>query len=410
MTSERAPLSVPPAPPHRLMVVGGGPFQLDMIRTAKSLGCFVAVVDRDASAPGMALSDAPLAIDTTDVEAIVRAANELAIEGVVTAASDAAVGAVAAVGDARGLRALPVEAARRCRDKLATFEAMRAAGLPMPETHVAGSSLSQTILSNLGGYPLVIKPRSAAGGRGVSVVGAEEGLGAALARAARYAKDGEGVLAQRFVRGRAVGVEAFFAQGKLLTAFVMDDQFEPGFVSPIGHAMPTSLSVEEQARVTADVARIAEALALRDGPANFDLRIEDGVTVLLEVNARLGGNSITDLVRETYGVDLSAATIRAALGFDPSPELARRAATPTACRLIVAKDGGVVRSIGAPPSSPSAIAIDLTVEAGRAAALRVDEHAIVGRVLARGQSPADAVDRARELAMEIVNMISWERP
>lgn len=405
----RTPLSMPPAPRPKVLVVGGGPFQLDIVRTARELGALVAVVDRDPSAPGLALADHALVIDVVDVGAVVEAARAWGANGVVTAASDAALGAVAAVGEALGLFAVDPDAVRRCRDKLATFEVLGATAMP-DTVCVGGLDEARAALERLG-VPAVVKPRSAAGGRGVSIVHDPMALEPALARASRYDHAGLGVLVQRFAGGRAVGVEAFFWRGELAAAFVMDDQFVPGFVSPIGHTLPSTLPEEVQARVCADVARFAEALGLRDGPANFDLRLEGGRTVLLEVNARLGGNSITDLVRSTYGVDLCAATVRASLGHAPHEALARTAPAPTAVRLVVARGDGIARvsdALAALSDPSGLVTIDLAARDGERPSLRVDEHAIVGRCIVRAETPERAAERAREIAEEVMTAIRME--
>lgn len=386
----------------RLFVVGGGPFQLDIVRTAKALGCFVVVADRNPDAPGLKLADRALTLDIVDRDRMVEAAHTHRIEGVVTAASDAALPAVAAIAEALGLPGLSSTVVRRCRDKLETFRRVHDAGLPVPHTmRVASEGDAAEAASAVGGYPVVVKPRAAAGGRGVSVVRDRFGLPRAFSRAAGY---GDEVLVQRFVAGHAVGVEAFFSDGEPIAAFVMDDQFVPGFVSPIGHALPSSLPALLQDQITERVAAFAAALGLGDGPANFDLRVEKGEVVLLEVNARLGGNAITDLVRSTYGVDLSEAAVRGALGQDPLPALDVRAVVPTASRLVVSRARGVATvspTLRALADAGDVVSLELTVEDGEPLGVIVDEHAILGRCVVRGKSPLLAVSRAVEVARAI---------
>lgn len=403
MASRRPPLSQPPARPPVVLVVGGGPFQVDIARTAKELGAVVAVADRDPNAVAFARADHPLAIDIVAHDELIAAARRLGVTGVVTAASDVALPAVAAVGAALGLRAASPEAVARCRDKLAMFEAVRGAGLPVPETvWVRDEADARDAIDQVGGFPLVVKPRSAAGGRGVSVVRDPHGLRPAMERARRY--DARGCLVQTFVGGLAIGVEAFFWGGRPVAQLVMDDQFEVGFVSPVGHSLPSALSDAQQDRVRRDVVAFAEALGLGEGPANFDLRLERDRTVLLEVNARLGGNSITDLVRQAHGVDLSAATVRAALGQDPTPELAMSAPRPTATRLLLVRGEGIAR-LDEPFSRigdrAGIVMVELAVNDGEPLALRVDEHAIVGRCVLHGATASEAVERAARIAREL---------
>lgn len=401
--ARRPPLSQPPAPKPVVLVVGGGPFQVDIVRTAKEIGAEVAVADRNPAAVAFALADHPLTIDIVDHDALIEAARAIGATGVVSAASDIAMPAVARVGEALGLRAASPDAVARCRDKRVMYEAVKAAGLAVPETvWVESFEEARAAVDQVGGLPVVVKPRSAAGGRGVSVVRDAHGLEPALERAKRY---GAGGLVQTFVGGHAVGVEAFFWDGEPALQIVMDDQFQPGFVSPVGHSLPSMLSPDVQQKICRDVVRFAAALGLGEGPANFDLRFSDGETVLIEVNPRLGGNSITDLVRAAWGVDLSAAMVRAALGHDPSGELRRaEQAQPTASRLIVKHGSGVARVADpfANIEDRQGIAlVELAVRDGEPFALRVDEHVIVGRCVVGGASASEATQRAAEVARAV---------
>lgn len=396
----------------RVLVVGAGPFQLDVIDAALSLGTEVIVVDRRADAPGMARADHAVAIDTSDVAAVVEVARRFRVTGVVTAASDVAVGAVAAVAEALGLRGLRPEVARRCRDKLATFAWLRARSLAVPDTLPVQSARDAVeAVAALGGCPIVVKPRSSAGGRGVSIVERPERLERALERALSYASPEEGALVQRFVGGISVGVEAFFVAGELAAAFVMDDQYQDGFVSPVGHSLPSTLAAPALEAVRRDVARFASAIGLSDGPANFDLRRDGETTVLLEVNARLGGNSITDLVRACHGVDLATATVLGAVGQDPRTSLAPAGEIPTAARLMLARGRGRARVGSAGDrwrTHPGVLSLDVVVRDGELPTLVADAWTILGRCIVRAKTVGEAAELARTVADDVSASIRLE--
>jgi biotin carboxylase len=338
---------------------------------------------------------------------VVRVARELQVSGVVTAASDVAVPAVSAVVRELGLPGLPPEVALRCRDKLACFRALIASGHAVPHTHPVNTEAEAIIaVDALGGYPVIVKPRSGGGGRGVVLVREPGEISGAIACARRaYGPGHHGVLVQEFIGGRSVGVEAFFSNGELAEAFVLDDQFEPGYISPAGHSLPTTLDAARAESVVQSVAAFGRALGLQDGPANFDLRYVDGRTIMLEVNPRLGGNSITDLVRAAYGVDLAEATVCAALGQDPRPILARVQCVPTAARLILQHAHGDVRLASSCEDLalyPEVLVLDVMVSDGQPAHVRVDEWTILGRTMVRGDDSA----RAAELAARIAGAVS----
>lgn len=390
----------------RVLIVGGGLFQLDVIQAARDLGAQVAVVDRDAAAPGMALADHPLPIDTSDTAAVLDAARRLAIDGVTTAASDVAVAAVARVVDALGLPGAGQAVAERATDKLETARCLLDAGLSTPPTQaVRDLSEARQAISRVGGYPIVIKPRSSAGGRGVTVVQGEGALSAALERAARYGEGPQRVLVQGFAQGVSVGVEAFFWQGELIAFFAMDDQYQEGFVSPVGHSIPCTLAPDALAGVRAEVAAFGRAIGIESGPANFDLRLEAGTTTLIEVNLRLGGNSITELVRLAHGVDLSRATVTAALGRSPAALLDVQRQRASAVRLILKRGRGRASFRGDPAAACAADdveRVDVSVEDGVEATMRVDDWTLLGRCITKG---ASAEARAAEVALAVASAI-----
>lgn len=396
----------------RVLVVGAGPFQLGLITAAKSIAEVVAV-DGSSRAPGLLLADHPHVVDVRDTRAVVALARELAVDGVITGASDVAVPAVSAVVDELGLVGLPTVVSERCRDKQQAFEAVRAAGLAVPETRaVRGLADVKLAVEELGSYPIVIKPRSGGGGRGVTIVRSVDELEPAVLRAqAGYIGPGaSGVLVQQLVHGRSLGAEAFFVDGELIDAFVLDDQFTPDFVSPVGHSLPPRIDPSLRQSVVDACAAFGRALGLTTGAVNFDLRCHNEV-VLIEVNPRLGGNSITDLVHQAYGAQLAHAAVHCALGGDPKPSLARVRSAPVAARLILRRGQGIVRFATRPDTyalRPDVLALDFTVAEGERALVQVDDHCLLGRCMVSGGDAAAAARTAQEIAEAIAQSVHFE--
>ena len=259
----------------------------------------------------------------------------------------------------------------------------------------------------------MIKPRSGGGGRGVSVVSDVGELAAALARAQlNYVGSGTGgVLVQQWVDGRSLGAEVFLVGGEPRALFVLDDQFEPGYVSPVGHSLPPRIDDAMADEVIRTVTAFGKALGLSDGGVNFDLRVASGRTVLIEVNPRLGGNSITDLIRSAYGADMARAAALCALGRDPAPALQRHSSQPVAARLILKPGGGIARyerPIEDLAAHEGVLALDLTVRDGEPSALHVDDLCLLGRCLVKAASPAEAAELAERIAHETAASIRLE--
>lgn len=384
----------------RVLIVGGGPYQLDLIHTAGAMGLKTVVVDGNPDAPGLSRADVPVVCDIIDGPAVVAVARAQRVEAVASGASDAALVGLSAVVDALGLPGPSRAVVAGIQDKLAAARSARAAGLACPETAELDPNAPEPALAAVGGFPLVIKPATAAGGRGVSLLHGAEGLDEAVAKARRHCPR---VLVQRLVRGRSLGVEAFLWRGALAAMFLIEDQYARPFVSPVGHAVPARVDDGLRARIADAVAGWASALGLTDGAANFDLRIEGDRPTLIEVNPRLGGNSITRLVRAGYGADPSAAALACALGRDPTPHLARRSARAVASRMFVGRGHGPIRIVGDPVARWAAQALELRLDVtdGQPPALRVDDFALLGRCLVEADDPAAAAERAERIAADV---------
>lgn len=401
------------SPTPRLLIVGAGPFQIELLEAAKKLATTV-VLDGNPAAPGLAIADEPHVIDIRDTRAVVAFAREQRVDGVITSASDAAVPAVSAVADALGLVGLPATVSERCRDKLLCFEAVHAAGLPVPLTRaVADVQDARKAIAAIGGFPVIIKPRSGGGGRGVSLVKTLRELPEAYerARSGYSGSDPLGVLVQERIGGRSLGVEALFVEGKLAQLFALDDQFGGDYVSPVGHSLPPDIDAVTLETVRTTVESFGRALGLTTSAVNLDLRIERGRPVLIEINPRLGGNSITALIGLAYGVDLAHAAVLCALGRDAREAVRIKHERPVASRLIMQHGRGVARvplEVQRLASRPDVIAIDLNVRDGERTSLHVDDYALLGRCLVRAESGPIAAVVADEVARAVNGLIRIE--
>lgn len=170
----------------------------------------------------------------------------------------------------------PPEAVEIANDKLKTALFMKEKGVAVPLTFNEKTP-RERIIKELG-LPLLSKPIFGRGGRGVTVYRSKEDV---------YNEKREGLIFQKFIPGDEFDVNLFIGKGgdALATVVLQKTLLKDGI---IGNA----LKVERVE--SGDVAKLAmEAAALlrMEGPLDFDIRLrQDGAPVLLEINARLGGN------------------------------------------------------------------------------------------------------------------------
>lgn len=173
----------------------------------------------------------------------------------------------------------PSRSVEIANDKLKTALFMRDHGVPVPVTFDE-SAPREFIMRELG-LPLLAKPTFGRGGRGVVVYNTPEEVAAE--------KRG-GIIFQEFIPGEEYDVNLFRDKGGKVTASVAlrKTAMKEGNV---GNAV-TVERADNRAAIEVSV-RAAELLDL-EGPLDFDIRFrENGTPALLEINARLGGNSLS---------------------------------------------------------------------------------------------------------------------
>ena len=122
----------------------------------------------------------PSVVDVDALESAVRFIQSRIWVDRLEATIEAHVEAAAAVRERCGIPGTSVRTAFLCRDKPAMKEALRTAGVPTAQSDGADSSEELRRFARNTGYPLIIKPRSAAGASGTVKVDNEDELEAAL--------------------------------------------------------------------------------------------------------------------------------------------------------------------------------------------------------------------------------------
>ena len=164
-------------------------------------------------------------------------------------------------------------------DKLLTAEVLSWAGVPVPRS-LAGPTVPRDLVASLG-MPMLAKPRIGRGGRGVSVFHDERELPEDPA---------SDLVWQEFIPGEEYDVNLFVGpDGEATVSVVLRKVgLRDG---ETGNALGV---VRVDLPAVRDVAvRAARALGLA-GPVDVDVRLRlDGTPAILEINARLGANSLS---------------------------------------------------------------------------------------------------------------------
>lgn len=390
---------------RRLLVLGGGPGQLGLLETARALGLWTAVCDRDPAAPGFALADRRCLVATDDEPAIARLAAALRPDGIVAPGSDRPVAVAARVAEKLGLdHPLPAATALLATSRVRQREALDAAGVPQPRWQIAHSPRDLELAP-----PFVVMPADRTGRAGLAVVRRRSRLVAAL-DTARAACKGGAALVEELVDGPEVTVSGFSAGGEFAAVAVCDrlTAAVPVFGVALAQIWPSP-----HAEAAAEVARRAvEALGIRHGPTFTKLRVSRGGPEVIEVGARLGGGYDAELAGLVTGLDLNALAIAAALGEQLSArDLVAPGGVPAGGAVVrfLAAPPGRLQTVEAPQGLSGVVSTRLYREPGHLFGRfrRASDRA--GALLVAGATRAEALARA-EAAAERIRFVTADDP
>lgn len=288
------------------------------LRAAQAERCTPVLIARDPNRYPFAREEGVRVIDadTADETAIATLLTKLGLAGL-TSTSDYFIASAARIAARLGLPGPAPDAIERCRDKARQHARLRACGVSVPNAiaakHVAGALAAAVAI----GLPAVIKPAGGSGSVGVrlcrTIAEVETHAAHLLAQTVneRGMPVSPTVLVQAFVEAREFSVETL--GGEVIGITAKHVSAPPTFVE-LGHDFPASLAPAE-ARALADTARAAvAALDLCWGAAHTELRLGPAAPCVIEVNARLAGGFIPELIRRATGLDPIRELVRITLG------------------------------------------------------------------------------------------------
>jgi biotin carboxylase len=336
---------------HRILMLGGSVSQLPALRRAHDLGYEVILCDYLPDNPGQKFADQYLNVSSTDLEAVLQVARDRRIDGIVAYASDPAAATAAYVGNALGLPSNPYQSVSILTRKDLFRRFLTDNGFNAPNWRSCATldearrTLAELVL------PVVVKPVDSSGSRGVTVIDTVGAIDTAFTSAMGFARY-KCVIIEEFIRTDYAQLQmegdGFVVDGRLVFRAFCDGNFDllANPLVPFGVTFPSVYAKEVQDRAHAEIQRVIDALKMRHGALNFDIRVgSDGRVFLLEIGPRNGGNLLPVVIERATGVDLIDYTFRSALGLDCSDLRMADIKGNHASFVIHARQDGILRQV-----------------------------------------------------------------
>jgi biotin carboxylase len=348
-------------------------------------------------------------VDEDAVEALVRERFGGG-EGVagITSTSEYFVAAAAAAAARFGLPGPDAARVRAARDKSRQREVLAAAGVPVPAFRAVRSADEAVAAAREIGGPVVVKPVDGSGSVGVRACASP---GEVREHAARLLAPPEGAggeapraLVEELVEGAEFSVELFSGR---VVGVTRKHLGAPPFFVEAGHDYPADVPAADARALAETALRGTALLGLGWGPLHWELRLRDGQALPIEVNPRLAGGFIPELVRHAQGIDLIRETLRLVVGETPELEPARR--RHASIRFLFAPGDGrlaAVQGVDEALDHPGVGDVSLYRSAGDELAVHGDFRDRIGHVIACADTPAAAraaAERARDTVRIVVD-------
>ena len=304
----------------KILLLGGSRFLLPVIREAKALGCHTITCDYLPDNIAHRYSDEYHNVSITDLEATLRLARELKVDGVMSFACDPGVVTAAYVAEQLGLPNVgPYESVCILQDKGRFRAFLREHGFQVPASQSFDSIDEALCRAEQFCYPMIVKPVDSAGSKGVSRVDRPGELEAAIRNALQFTRCGRFIL-EEFIEkaGFSSDTDCFSVNGELRFVSFNNQYFDRKANNPYapdGYTWPSSIPAAQQQELRQELQRLLKLLNMGTTVYNVEVRLgTDGKAYLMEVSPRGGGNRLSEMLEYTTGTRLVHNAVRAAIG------------------------------------------------------------------------------------------------
>ena len=306
----------------KLMLLGGLRYLKPVIDAAHQQGYYVITADYLPNNIAHKWSDEYCNVSIIDKEAVLREAQRLQIDGIMSFACDPGVVSASYVQNKMGLPSFgPFESVEilQNKDKFRTFLEENGFNVPM---HWGFDSV-EAAMKEAPSYPwpIIVKPTDSAGSKGVTRVDKVEDLRQALEHALKNSLSGH-IIVEEFIekQGCSSDTDSMSIDGKLAFTSFCAQRFDMDAANPYtpaAYSWPSTFTDDQEEHLTSEIQRLISLLGLKTVVYNIETRIgTNGKPYIMELTPRGGGNRLCEMLRYATGVDMITAITRAIVG-DP---------------------------------------------------------------------------------------------
>lgn len=302
----------------KVLILGGGTAQLELIKTAREMGIQTVVVGSAGAYQGYDIADKVYNVDILDKEKILTIAREENVAGVCMVCSDFGLQTLGYLCDKLKLKGITETSAIISSNKLSMKEVLVNNNIPTARhIKVSNETDIEKALDRLT-FPLMIKAVDLQGSKGIFKCTTPEEVFSNYKYILELTKTPYCIL-EEFIEGEEFGVQAFVWNNDIL--FILphgDILWQSGDTTvPIGHFVPYRVNSELLESIHSIVSRSIKAMGYDNCAVNVDLILRNGKVYVIELTGRAGANGLSDITSHYLGIDYLKFILLAATDNDP---------------------------------------------------------------------------------------------
>lgn len=301
----------------KLLILGAGTYQVDLIKKCKELG-HEAIVVSPGNYPGMKFADKVIDANIMDCKAIYDIAKFEKVDGIISDQTDMAVYSIAYACNKLGLPGNKPEVANLFINKHLMREKCKELGLPSIPSESVASLEEAKICFKKFGSPCIIKPVDSAGSKGVTRINTIEELEQFYEDCKKYSGTGE-IIIEKFIIGKEFEVDSIALNNEVKTLMYADlDEFKiPNIFASMTRLYPSVADSKIIDKLLAYDKTMLEGFGIKQGLTHSEYIVDNQTkeVYLIETALRGGGTFISSHIAELQtGINTAEFLVKMALG------------------------------------------------------------------------------------------------
>lgn len=305
----------------RLLILGGTRISCEIVRIARTMGCFVGVADYNPieKSPAKQIADTAYDVSVMDVDAVVKLIKDDKYDGVTVGFADAILPAYAEICRLAGLPGYATkEQLELFTQKNLYKPLLRKCGIPTVDEYQIDVNNFENSVKEVR-FPVLVKPADSAGARGITICSEKEELKEAINKAKEFSHSGV-VLVERYIEGREVTVNWLFKDGEAYLTCIANRHVkhnQEGVIPlPVGYTYPAAITPWFQENLEDKCKQMFRDVGITNGMMFMQCKVEDGIPIIYDIGFRMTGTQEYTNLEAACGYNPIEMMIRFALTGD----------------------------------------------------------------------------------------------